>query len=70
MRGISVHLTEGNEKTQNVAVKSLLPNETVTRTFAATGNPGEAKIDVAVTPVAGETNRVNNHYVYHVAFQA
>ena len=46
VRGISVHLTEGTEKTQNVPVKSLLPNETVTKTFAATGNPGEAKIDV------------------------
>jgi Tfp pilus assembly protein PilP len=70
VRGISVHLTEGNAKTLNKAVKQLLPNETVTRTFAATGNPGEVKVDVAVPTVTGETNSNNNHYTYHVAFQA
>ena len=70
VRGISVHLTEGNEKTLNKAVKSLLPGETVTRSFDATGNPGEVKVDVAVSPVTGETNNSNNHYTYHVAFQA
>jgi hypothetical protein len=70
VRGISVHLTEGTERTQNVSVKSLLPNETVTKTFAATGNPGEAKVDVTVSPVAGESNTSNNHYIYHVAFQS
>ena len=58
VRGISVHLTEGNQRTQNQKIKSLLPNETVTRTFPATGNPGEAKIDVAVPPVSrGEEHR-------------
>jgi Tfp pilus assembly protein PilP len=70
VRGISVHLTEGNEKTLNQQVKSLLPNETVTETFAAVGNPGEAKVDVAVPTVTGESNGSNNHYTYHVAFQA
>ena len=70
MRGIEIHLTEGNARTQNVKVKSLLPNETVTRTFPATGNPGEVKIDVAVPTVAGEKNSTNNHYTYHVAFQS
>jgi hypothetical protein len=70
VRGISVHLIEGNEPQQNQSIKSLLPNESVKRTFVATGNPGEAKIDVAVTPVTGETNLSNNHYVYHVAFQS
>jgi len=70
VRGISVHLTEGNQKTLHQDVKSLLPNETVTETFAATGNPGEVKIDVGVPTVTGETNASNNHYTYHVAFQA
>ncbi len=70
VRGISIHLTEGNERTQNKPVKSLLPNETVTRSFPATGSPGEVKIDVAVPTVTGETNSTNNHYTYHVAFQA
>ena len=70
VRGIEIHLIEGNEPQQNVKVKSLLPNETVTRTFAATGNPGEVKIDVAVPTVTGETNSTNNHYTYHVAFQS
>ena len=70
MRGISVHLIEGNEPQQNQKITSLLPNETVTRTFPATGNPGEAKIDVAVPPVSGEQNTANNHYVYHVTFQS
>jgi outer membrane murein-binding lipoprotein Lpp len=70
VRGIEIHLTEGNSRTQNVQVKSLLPNETVTKTFAATGNPGEVKIDVAVPTVTGETNSNNNHYTYHVAFQS
>jgi hypothetical protein len=70
VRGISVHLTEGNSKTLNKAVKSLLPNESVTKTFAATGNPGEVKVDVGVPTVTGEKNSANNHYTYHVAFQA
>jgi hypothetical protein len=70
VRGISVHLTEGNQPTQNKPVKSLLPNETVNVTFPAAGNPGEAKIDVTVEPVPGETDRTNNHYTYHVVFQA
>ena len=70
VRGIVVHLTEGNQKTLSQQVKSLLPNETVTETFAAVGNPGEVKVDVAVPPVTGETNSSNNHYTYHVAFQA
>jgi hypothetical protein len=70
VRGISVHLTEGNSKTLNKPVKSLLPNETVTKTFAATGNPGEVKVDVGVPTVTGEKNSANNHYTYHVAFQA
>jgi outer membrane murein-binding lipoprotein Lpp len=70
VRGIEIHLTEGNSPTQNVPVKSLQPNETVTKTFAATGNPGEVKIDVAVPTVAGESNATNNHYTYHVAFQS
>jgi hypothetical protein len=70
VRGISVHLTEGNEKTQNVPVKSLLPSESVTKSFPATGNPGEAKIDVAVPTVVGESNSNNNHFTYHVVFQS
>ncbi len=70
VRGISVHLIEGTEKQQNQSIKSLLPNETVTKTFPATGNPGEAKIDVAVPTVTGERNSANNHYIYHVAFQS
>jgi outer membrane murein-binding lipoprotein Lpp len=70
VRGVSVHLIEGTQKQQNQSIKSLLPNETVTKTFAATGNPGEVKIDVAVPTVTGETNSTNNHYIYHVAFQA
>jgi hypothetical protein len=65
-----VHLIEGTQPQQNQSIKSLLPNETVTKTFAATGNPGEVKIDVAVPTVTGETNSTNNHYIYHVAFQA
>ncbi len=44
-------------------------NESVTVPFVATGNPGEAKVDVSVTPVSGESNTANNHYTYHVAFQ-
>ena len=70
VRGIEVHLIEGNAAQQNQPVKSLLPGETVTKTFAATGNPGEVKIDVAVPTVAGESNATNNHYTYHVAFQS
>jgi hypothetical protein len=70
VRGISVHLTEGNQRTQSVVVKSILPQETIERTFAATGNPGEVKVDVSVSPVADETNTSNNHYTYHVAFQS
>jgi hypothetical protein len=70
VRGISVQLTEGNEKTQKHLVKSLLPNEIDTETFPAVGNPGESKIDVTVSPVAGESNKLNNHYTYHVAFQS
>jgi Tfp pilus assembly protein PilP len=70
VRGISVHLTEGNEKTQKHLVKSLLPNEIDHETFAAVGNPGESKIDVTVSPVAGESNKANNIATYHVAFQS
>jgi hypothetical protein len=70
VRGISIHLSEGNEKTQQVAVKSLQPSETIERSFPAIGNPGEAKVDVSVPPVAGETNTDNNHYTYHVVFQS
>jgi outer membrane murein-binding lipoprotein Lpp len=70
VRGIEVHLTEGNAKTLNKPVKQLLPNESVTRTFDATGNPGEVKVDVSVPTVTGETNSTNNHYTYHVAFQS
>ena len=70
VRGIEVHLTEGNERTQNKPVKSLLPSETVSVPFPATGNPGEVKIDVVVPTVAGEKSADNNHYTYHVAFQA
>jgi hypothetical protein len=70
VRGIEVHLTEGNERTQNKPVKSLLPGETVKVPFPATGNPGEAKVDVVVPTVAGETSADNNHYTYHVAFQS
>jgi hypothetical protein len=70
VRGISVHLTEGNEKTLKHQVKSLLPNEIDTESFAAVGNPGESKIDVTVSPVAGESNKANNAYTYHVAFQS
>jgi hypothetical protein len=70
VRGIEVHLTEGNAKTLNKQIKSLLPNETVERTFVATGNPGEVKIDVSVPTVTGETNSTNNHYTYFVAFQS
>jgi hypothetical protein len=70
VRGISIHLTEGNEKTQSIAVKSLLPSETVEKSFPATGNPGEVKVDVAVPTVGGETNADNNHYIYHVIFQS
>jgi Tfp pilus assembly protein PilP len=70
VRGISIHLTEGNSKTQNIPVKSLLPSETVERSFPATGNPGEVKVDVSVPTVAGETNADNNHYTYHVVFQS
>jgi hypothetical protein len=70
VRGISVQLTEGNEKTLKHVVKSLLPNEVDTETFPAVGNPGEAKIDVTVSPVQGESNKTNNAYTYHVAFQS
>lgn len=70
VRGISIHLTEGNEKTQTSAVKSLQPSESVERSFPATGNPGEVKVDVSVPTVAGETNADNNHYTYHVVFQS
>ena len=58
MRGVSVHLIEANEKQQNFLIKSLLPDETVTVPFVATGNPGEAKVDVSVTPV---TRRDEQH---------
>jgi hypothetical protein len=70
VRGIEVHLTEGNNKTLEKQIKSLLPNETVERSFVATGNPGEVKLDVAVPTVTGETNSTNNHYTYFVAFQS
>ena len=71
MRGISVHLTEGNEQHAEQAVKSLLPErDRDAGRSPATGNPGEVKIDVTVPTVAGETNSRNNHYTYHVAFQA
>jgi hypothetical protein len=70
VRGISVHLIEGTAAQLNQSIKSLLPNESVKRTFPATGNPGEAKIDVSVPPVSGEQNTANNHYIYHVAFQS
>jgi hypothetical protein len=70
VRGISVHLTEGNEKTLIKPVKSLLPNEIHKESFPAVGNPGESKIDVTVSPVAGESNKANNAYTYHVAFQS
>jgi len=42
----------------------------VEKTFPATGNPGEVKVDVSVPTVAGETNADNNHYTYHVIFQS
>jgi Tfp pilus assembly protein PilP len=70
VRGISIHLTEGNSKTQQIAVKSLQPSETVEKSFPATGNPGEVKVDVSVPTVAGESNADNNHYTYHVVFQS
>jgi CARDB len=70
VRGIQVHLTEGNEKTLSKSVKSLVPSQTVIETFDAVGNPGEVKVDVAVPPVVGETNKANNLATYHVAFQA
>lgn len=70
VRGIEVHLTEGNARTQNKPVKSLLPLETVKVAFPATGNPGEVKIDVVVPTVTGEKSVDNNHYTYHVAFQS
>jgi Tfp pilus assembly protein PilP len=70
VRGIEIRLTEGGSKTQVVKVKSLLPSETVEKTFPATGNPGEVKVDVSVPTVAGETNADNNHYTYHVIFQS
>ena len=70
VRGIKVQLTEGNEKTLAHLVKSLLPNEIDTETFPAVGNPGEAKIDVTVSPVQGESNKSNNVAIYHVAFQS
>ena len=69
-RGIEGGLTEGTEKTQSVQGKSRRPSETVDKVFPATGNPGEAKVDVTVSPVTGETNSTNNHYIYHVAFQS
>jgi hypothetical protein len=70
VRGIEIRLTEGGEKPQVSKVKSLQPSETVERSFPATGNPGEVKVDVSVPPVAGETNADNNHYTYHVVFQS
>ena len=70
VRGIEIRLTEGNQRTQVIKVKSLLASETVEKSFPATGNPGEVKVDVTVPPVAGETRTDNNHYVYHVVFQS
>jgi hypothetical protein len=70
VRGVTVKLVEGTARTQNVKIKSLLPNETVVRTFPAEGSPGEVKIDVSVSPVTGETNSTNNHYTYRVVFQS
>ena len=71
VRGISVHLTEGNEKTLVHLVKSLLPNEIDTETFAAVGNPGEVQDR---RHRLARRRRVeqgdNNHYTYHVAFQS
>ena len=70
VRGIEIRLTEGGSKTQVVKIKSLLPRESVEKSFPATGNPGEVKVDVAVPTVGGETNADNNHYTYHVIFQS
>jgi hypothetical protein len=70
VRGIEIRLTEGGSKTQVTKVKSLLPSESVERSFPATGNPGEVKVDVSVPTVGGETNADNNHYTYHVVFQS
>jgi Tfp pilus assembly protein PilP len=70
VRGIEIRLTEGGSKTQVAKVKSLLPSETVEKSFPATGNPGEVKVDVTVPTVGGETNADNNHYTYHVVFQS
>jgi hypothetical protein len=70
VRGIEIRLTEGGSKTQVVKIKSLLPSESVEKSFPATGNPGEVKVDVAVPTVGGETNADNNHYTYHVIFQS
>jgi hypothetical protein len=70
VRGIEIRLTEGGSKTQVTKVKSLLPSESVDRSFPATGNPGEVKVDVSVPTVGGETNADNNHYTYHVVFQS
>ncbi|HEY3612420.1 MAG TPA: hypothetical protein VGK92_01875 [Gaiellales bacterium] len=70
VRGIKVQLTEGNERTLSHLVKSLLPNEVDTESFPAVGNPGEAKVDVTVSPVQGESNKANNVATYHVVFQS
>jgi hypothetical protein len=70
VRGIEIRLTEGGSKTQVTKVKSLLPSESVERSFPATGNPGEVKVDVSVPTVGGESNADNNHYTYHVVFQS
>ena len=69
VRGISVHLTEGNARSRTCSQVAAARRDR-DRSFAATGNPGEVKIDVAVPTVAGETNSNNNHYTYHVAFQS
>jgi Tfp pilus assembly protein PilP len=70
VRGIEIRLTEGGSKTQVEKVKSLLPSESVDKSFPATGNPGEVKVDVTVPTVGGESNADNNHYTYHVVFQS
>ena len=70
VRGITVHLTEGNVKTQIKPIKSLLQGEVKDIPFAALGNPGEVKVDVAVPPVAGEEKQDNNNFTYLVAFQS
>ena len=52
------------------AVKSLLPSEPSASRSPPPAIPGEVKVDVAVPTVAGEKSADNNHYTYHVAFQA